>query len=424
MLKLNLPEQIEIILGRLHQYGYQAYVVGGCVRDSIMGITPHDWDVCTSALPEQIISVFEDYKVIPTGLQHGTVTVVVENMEFEITTYRIDGEYKDSRHPEDVQFVEDIELDLMRRDFTINAMAYNHTSGIIDYFHGKEDIQDKIIRCVGDPKERFAEDALRIMRAVRFAIKYGFQIEHETRNALMLHRMSLANISMERISAELVKVILCDLHGKEALLQDFITLLSVVVPEFGRVNTRAICRRLANSQPIYGLRLSLLFDFEYDDLENVLKKLKFPNSVVKGVSVINKYGRLIRDDHSWWPASDKIISQIVSEKTDYYVRKLLHDVGYESAVLSIEYAKAFASEDDLANTMLSVLESKLGHAFREDPYRISDLKTNGNDLLALGCSGKQIGNILNVLLDMVMRDVISNNKAVLTNAAKSLKGVI
>lgn len=425
MTKLNLPKQVEIILNKLHQNGYQAYVVGGCVRDSIMGITPHDWDVCTSALPEQIMEVFADYKVIPTGLQHGTITVVMDATEYEITTYRIDGEYKDNRHPENVQFVQDVKLDLMRRDFTVNALAYNHTSGIIDYFNGEKDIQNKVIRCVGNPNERFTEDALRIMRAVRFAIKYGFKIERETRNALMLHRMALANISVERINAELVKVLMCDLYEKEALLHELITLLSVIVPEFGRVNTRAICKRLADSIEIYEVRLALLFDFENEELEAVLKRLRFPNDVIKYTTTINKYGRLIRDDHSWWSGIDTTLPLELYNKSDYFERKLLHDILYEPALLSISYAKSFVEEDSLDSAMLAILDLRVGYAFlHKEPYRLSDLEINGNDLIELGYSGKQIGNILNALLDMVMRDAVVNNYTILTNIAKSMKGLV
>lgn len=425
MTKLNLPKQVEIILSKLHKNGYQAYVVGGCVRDSITGITPHDWDICTSALPEQIMEVFADYKVIPTGLQHGTVTVIVDSVEYEITTYRIDGEYKDSRHPENVQFVQDIKLDLMRRDFTVNALAYNHASGVIDYFNGEEDIHNKVIKCVGNPNERFTEDALRIMRAVRFAIKYGFKIERETRNTLMLHRMSLANISIERINAELVKIMMCDLHGKEVLLHELITLLSVVVPEFGRVNTRAISKRLADSIGIYEVRLALLFDFENKELESVLKQLRFPNDVIKYVTTINKYGRLIRDDHSWWSDIDTTLPLELYNKSDYFERKLLHDILYEPTLLSISYAKAFVEEDSLDSAMLTILDLRVGYAFlHKEPYRLSDLEINGNDLIELGYSGKQIGNILNALLDMVMRDAVANNYTVLTNVAKSMKGLV
>ena len=185
-MKINLPSAVCFLLGRLHEKGFEAYVVGGCVRDSVMGIVPHDWDICTSATPDQMIEVFSDCKVIPTGLQHGTISVVIDNVPYEITTYRIDGEYEDNRHPKSVEFVSDLKLDLMRRDFTINAMAYNEQDGLVDLFGGIEDISKREIKCVGNPDDRFQEDALRILRAIRFAIRYNFKIELNTKVSLLL----------------------------------------------------------------------------------------------------------------------------------------------------------------------------------------------------------------------------------------------
>lgn len=421
MERLNLPDSVELILDRLSNRGFDAYVVGGCVRDSIMGIPPHDWDICTSALPEQIIEVFSGFKVIPTGLQHGTVTVVIDHQEFEITTYRLDGEYKDNRRPESVEFVQDLKLDLMRRDFTINALAYNHESVIVDYFNGIGDIKDQIIRCVGNPYDRFSEDALRIVRAVRFAIRYGFKIERDTRNSLVLHRMSLMNISSERICQELNKIIACDLHGKSTLIHELITILEYIVPEFGRVKTWEICDRLANSESQYDLRLALLFDFDNSDVEPVLKKLRFSNQTIKNVTTINKYGRRIRDVHDWLP-DKKSIANKEYHKSDYYERKLLHDIRYNLAVLSVKYAKAYAVEDENESAMLELLESRVAYALRNrEPYELSDLAVDGNDLMRIGFSGKSIGLTLNALLDMVMRDVDLNRYDNLIEIAKSIK---
>ena len=206
---IKLPMPVQFILNQLNDNGYEAYVVGGCVRDSIMGFTPHDWDICTSALPEQVIDVFKDYKVIPTGIQHGTVSVVLEDTVYEITTYRVDGEYKDNRHPDSVEFVSNLKEDLARRDFTINAMAYNDKDGLIDYFGGIDDIKHKFIRCVGLPKKRFSEDALRIMRALRFAMVFGFNIEGRTSYAMDILADNLNQISIERINAEITKMLSC-----------------------------------------------------------------------------------------------------------------------------------------------------------------------------------------------------------------------
>lgn len=425
-MEIKLPEAVSLILNRLEESGYEAYVVGGCVRDSIMGIPPHDWDICTSALPDQIISIFSDQKVIPTGLKHGTVTVVIDNCEYEITTFRQDGKYTDNRHPDSVGFTRNLKEDLMRRDFTINALAYSTKSGIIDCFNGIDDIQNKIIRCVGNPDERFSEDALRIIRAVRFAVRFGFEIERKTKIAMMLRRDLLSNISVERINSELEKTIMCDLREKESLLYDFIFLLSVVVPEFNRLNPWTISLRLVDSSEIFKVRLALLFDFNDVESENVLKRLRFSNDIVKSVVTIQKYGRNIKDNHSQWSDTgadiDENISLYMYNKTDYFERKLLHDISYQLALLAIDYARAFAKEDGVGIANLKDLESRVDNAFLNgEPYCLSDLEINGNDLNKLGYSGKQIGKVLNTLLDMVMRDTVMNDHDKLIRVAKSIK---
>lgn len=203
---LEIPKNAEIILHILEKAGYEAYVVGGCVRDSILGRSPDDWDITTSAKPEQVKALF--HRTVDTGLQHGTVTVLMEKEGYEVTTYRVDGEYEDGRHPKEVTFTASLKEDLKRRDFTINAMAYNPSSGLVDLFGGLEDIERKIIRCVGDPLERFTEDALRIMRAVRFSAQLGFTIEEETRKALKVLAPNLKHVSAERIQVELVKLLM------------------------------------------------------------------------------------------------------------------------------------------------------------------------------------------------------------------------
>ena len=199
----SIPAHAQIVVDRLERYGYEAYVVGGCVRDSLLGRTPKDWDVCTNALPDEVLRVFRRFHVIKTGLKHGTVTVMVNHEPVEVTTYRIDGEYTDNRHPDAVQFVSEIEADLARRDFTINAMAYSPTRGLVDAFGGQEDLAAKQIRCVGEPDERFNEDGLRLMRALRFAARYNFDIERETAYSIHRNRHLLENVSAERIFSEL-----------------------------------------------------------------------------------------------------------------------------------------------------------------------------------------------------------------------------
>ena len=214
-MQIIIPKQVEEILAGLRADGYEAFAVGGCVRDTLLGRVPGDWDITTSARPEQVKKVFG--KTIDTGLQHGTVTVMREHVGYEITTYRIDGEYEDARHPKEVAFTSDLKEDLRRRDFTINAMAYSHETGIVDIFGGMKDLKEGVVRCVGNAVERFTEDALRILRAIRFSAQLNFTIEDETYAALTVIAPNLANVSKERIQAELTKTLLSD-HPERILL--------------------------------------------------------------------------------------------------------------------------------------------------------------------------------------------------------------
>ena len=421
MERITIPNAAELIISRLEEHGFEAYVVGGCVRDSIMGIPPHDWDICTSALPEQIIEVFSDLKVIPTGLKHGTVTVVLYGDEYEITTYRIDGEYSDNRHPEAVEFVKDLKLDLMRRDFTVNALAYNHKSGIIDYFNGVEDIHNKVIRCVGNPNDRFSEDALRIMRAIRFATRFGFEIEQETRKSLFAHQSLLRNISAERINSELTKTLQhITFETNVSLLVDMMTLLTEVVPEFGGCDIQKISVRLLRSISDIEVRLALLFDFDDNDIENVLYRLRFSNYLFKSVTTIVKYGRRIMNDRNQLEIVKESISCNEYDKTDYYEVRLLHDIGHKLSTWSILYTYSFFDKDD--NDNQDILRALFLKTIRcEIPYRLADLQVKGNDLILLGYNGKEIGNVLNTLLDMVMRQTVPNDRDKLIQVAKSIK---
>lgn len=226
---IPLPEKVNTIISALNKAGFEAYAVGGCVRDSILKREPKDWDITTSAKPEDIKQIFS--RTVDTGILHGTVTVLLEKEGFEVTTYRIDGEYKDSRHPEHVTFTSNLIEDLKRRDFTINAMAYNDTEGLIDVFGGMQDLKQKVIRCVGEPKERFLEDALRMMRAIRFAAQLGFVIDSKTKDAIVTLAFTMHKISAERIQVELVKLLISD-HPKEMRTLYETKITSVILPEF------------------------------------------------------------------------------------------------------------------------------------------------------------------------------------------------
>ena len=228
-MNIRLPIYVQTALQKLNTAGHKAYIVGGCVRDSLIGRTPNDWDITTDALPEQIIAIFANDRVIPTGIQHGTVTVLLDGQPLEITTYRIDGKYSDNRRPDSVSFTQSLQEDLLRRDFTINAMAYHPKIGIVDCYSGLADLSSQRLVCVGDPEKRFAEDALRILRALRFSAQFGFSIEKMTAKAI--HRLAplLRGISAERIQAELSKM-LCGEHVRSVML-NYSDVLSVILPE-------------------------------------------------------------------------------------------------------------------------------------------------------------------------------------------------
>ena len=226
--KVFIPDAPKQLMQVLLDAGYEAYVVGGCVRDFLLGQEPHDWDICTNALPDQMKECFANYRVIETGLQHGTLTVMVDHVGYEITTYRIDGEYTDHRHPDSVQFVGRLQEDLMRRDFTVNAMAADISGKIRDFYDGQFDLEHKWIRCVGDPDKRFTEDPLRIFRAMRFESKLGFAIEEKTEDSMRRHRYLLQHISAERINTELTGILMGDCYSTLACFPD---ILSVCIPE-------------------------------------------------------------------------------------------------------------------------------------------------------------------------------------------------
>ncbi len=401
MRNIKLPDEVLFILNKLDANDYEAYVVGGCVRDSLLGIKPHDWDICTSALPEQIVEVFSEYKVLLTGLQHGTVTIVIDTKPFEITTYRIDGEYKDNRHPSKVEFISDLKLDLMRRDFTINAMAYNYKHGLIDYFHGLNDLDNRIIRCVGNPTERFKEDALRMIRAIRFAVRYNCNIDTVTLKALFDNKDLIKNISFERISSEITKILDYPNNLDSVLLLEYlIDLLKPIIPDMYTLDLNSVCERLVKSNLILKLRLAILFDFS--NIESVMKRLRFSNSIIQDTLSIRNIGYDIYREIS------------VTDENDYkyYARKLLNRDKYDNLIYAIQYSLLLAMYNDRRLIpMIELLRSKFNESYaKADVYNISRLDINGSDLLELGYSGRQIGYILNTLLDMVMQDKIPNIK--------------
>lgn len=421
---IKLPKQVENIIDRLYECGYEAYIVGGCVRDNLMGITPHDWDICTSAMPEEVIEVFSMYRVIPTGIKHGTVTVVVDDNQYEITTYRVDGEYEDNRHPKEVEFVRELSEDLLRRDFTINAMAYNHKDGLIDLYNGISDLNNRIIRCVGNPKDRFNEDALRIIRALRFAIRYKFQIESNTRKEMLDNKHLLQNIAKERINAELTKIVTCDLNGCSNQLIDLLSVLEAILPQFKNCDKTNISSMLIDSIEMYDLRLAVLFDAYSHSIEEILRIMKFPNTTIKSVVNINTYGHMLANDSpvlEFLEFDGNSVQENKRNKLDYYAKRLLNKIGYDHALQAIEFASQLCVEK-YKRSFLRSLESATGYAINTGaPYKISQLDIDGNDLIELGYRNKQVGQCLLCLLDAVMKESVDNQKENLMNLAIQMK---
>ena len=429
---IQLPEKVGRIIGTLQEHGYEAYAVGGCIRDSILGREPEDWDITTSAMPEETKALFD--KTFDTGIQHGTITVLLEKEGFEVTTYRIDGKYEDSRHPKEVTFTRNLREDLLRRDFTINAMAYNETDGLVDIFGGLEDLEEGMIRCVGTAKERFKEDALRILRGVRFAAQLGFDIEEDTRQGMKELAWTLQNISAERIQVELVKMITS--KRPEMLREAYeLGMTRIVLPEFDQLMTTGqetphhmysvgehTLHAMKNIRADKILRLAMLLHdmgkpalktvdeagvahFKKHALEseriaeNVLRRLKFDNDTIRKVT------RLVRCHDLRMPATAKS------------VRRAMNQIGEELFPYYMEVRRA----DVLAQSMyqreekIEILDQieELYHQIVEDGDCVSlkDLAVTGRDLIASGMKpGKKIGEKLEELLKLVIEDPKLNTK--------------
>lgn len=407
---IELPGNVRFILHMLREAGHEAYVVGGCVRDSIMGRKPHDWDICTSAKPEQVIEIFNHYKVIPTGLKHGTVTIMKNDKPYEITTYRVDGEYDDARHPKDVTFTTSLEEDLSRRDFTMNALAYNNNNDLVDLFGGVNDIKNGIVRCVGNPRERFSEDTLRIMRALRFATRFGFKIEENTFAAMKEKKSLLSKISAERINSELTQIIMCEAEDVARILYKAEDILFELFPAL-RENDGSYINNILHSNKIKSVRLALLFDFPEEQLKDILTNLRYDNETISSVLNTRKYGQqILKYD------SDKYT-------IEYFLKRIMHDIGYEDTQKALFYCIAYSrakSNEKQELLFINMLYVVMVINDRNECYKLSQLAVNGNDIKHFGYKGQQIGTVLNYLLDMVMRGVLENNKPILLKRVEEL----
>lgn len=449
-MEIRIPQHANYIIKTLQHYGYEAYIVGGCVRDAILGKEPADWDITTSAKPLQIKSIFQ--KTVDTGLKHGTVTVLMEKEPFEVTTYRIDGEYEDHRRPNDVTFTTNLKEDLMRRDFTINAMAYNEKDGLVDLFGGVDDLKKKVIRCVGNPDDRFDEDALRMLRAVRFAAQLGFEIDAPTMDAIRRKHEYLKDISAERIQVELTKLLVSDYPEKIKTAWE-LGMTGVFLPEFDRMMETAqhnphhkysvgdhTIEVIKGTEPDKVLRLSALLhdvgkpstrstdkegiDHFYNHYkksgelaEEILRRLKYDNHTIKSVRHLVEWHDFRWDDESYAGMAK--------------VRRMVSKVGidYFEPLLKLQRADILAQSSYLQDKKLKVLdevtaiyqEVKKNH----DCLTIKDLDIDGVTLIRNGIpAGKRMGIILERLLDMVIEEPKLNQRAILLELAKKINEVL
>ena len=431
-MEIKLPQNVATIINILQNAGHEAYCVGGAVRDSLMGFTPEDWDIATSAKPNETTELFKNYKTIDTGLKHGTLTVIIDHKPYEITTFRIDGEYNDNRHPKEVVFTPNLENDLARRDFTVNAIAYNTNTGVVDLYGGTEDIYNSIIRTVGVPDKRFNEDGLRILRALRFASVLGFEIEPETSSAIHRNRELLKNISVERISIELTKLV-C---GKNAfnILMEYSDVFSVFIPEiepavnftqYGKKHAydvwEHICHTVDTIPQDKILRLTMLLhdlgkvpthklnekgDSTFKNhatvggemAKEILTRLKFDKKTINRVSYLVSY-------HDFEPPETKLeLKRHLKTKTPEDICTLLVIKKSDRGALSEAYRDI---SEGTAQTLKWLDEIEQNN----ECCTLKDLAVTGNDIIEAGITGENVGKALNMLLDGVIEGKVQNTKS-------------
>ncbi|MBR6403142.1 MAG: CCA tRNA nucleotidyltransferase [Eubacterium sp.] len=433
-MKIDMPADVRFIIEQLNNSGFEAYAVGGCVRDAILGRKPNDWDITTSATPYEVKEIFR--RTIDTGIQHGTVTVMLKKNGYEVTTYRIDGEYTDHRRPDGVTFTRELSEDLLRRDFTINAMAYNEKDGLVDLYGGVQDLENKIIRCVGSPDDRFDEDALRIMRAVRFAAQLGFDIDPETREAARKHAPEIEKVSAERVETELTKLLLSAYPEKLLEMYD-LGITSVILPEFDRLiateqNTpyhiydvgRHTIEVIKNVPATKVMRYAaLLHDMGKPECrttdekgidhfkghahvsekiaEQILRRLKMDNDTIRDVK------KLV-----YW--HDYGINGNITKKT---IRRMLSNMGeeYFEGYAFLRKADIMGQSTYNRENSLELLNQII--AYHDEimqegsALKISDLAVGGGDLIAAGIKpGPEMGEILRNLLDRVLDEPDLNSR--------------
>lgn len=441
-MKIQLPPKVNQIMQTLQANGFEAYAVGGCVRDSILGRKPDDWDITTSATPQETKQLFQ--KTFDTGIEHGTITVLLGKDAYEVTTYRVDGKYEDSRHPSEVTFTRSLKEDLLRRDFTMNAMAYNDKEGLVDIFGGMDDLQNRCIRCVGNAEERFREDALRILRAVRFAAQLDFEVEEETKQGIRRLAPTLANISAERIQVELVKMLVSPNPGLLRMAYE-LGITQVILPEFdvmmqttqetphhcysvGEHTLRAV--ELVRAEKT--LRLTMLLHdvakpkmksvddtgrahFKKHDLEGtqmakaILRRLKFDNDTINKVTKLVAYHdyRMEAEPRLVRRAMNRIGEDLFAEYLEVRMADTLAQSAYQRE-------EKLQNLQDIRSCYEEIMENKQCVSLKE-------LAVTGSDLIADGMMpGKEIGHVLNLLLEQVLEKPELNDKETLLRLRKEM----
>ena len=412
-MKLTLDPGAAALLNALHAAGYAAYAVGGCVRDSLLGRTAHDWDLCTSALPQQVMELFGAAQCIPTGLQHGTVTIKYGGQLYETTTFRTEGSYTDGCHPDEVQFVPDVREDLARRDFTINAMAYNEAEGLVDPFGGQKDLQNGLLRAVGEPQQRFTEDALRILRLYRFAARFGFALDAATARAARQLAPHLDCISVERIQEELAKLLAAPQPG--AYLEPAV--LAVVLPELTPAALEAAkpvvdaCPAGEENLPVRWA--ALLGALGETDTRRVLKRLRCSNACIEETAV------LVRETAGQGVCEEKAPAHAPVHAGEVAIRRLLGRYG----LCTVERLCALCAALHPQNAPACTFAAQRARQLEADGVccRVSQLAVNGRDLMAAGIpAGPALRRVLEALLDGVIRAEYPNEKPALLAAAQKI----
>ena len=407
-MKINLPPKVRYIINKIYQNNYEAYIVGGCVRDAILGFEPNDYDITTSASPNTIQEIFKDFKCIETGIEHGTVSVLMEDEIFEITTYRIEGEYKDHRRPDKVDFTDRLEEDLKRRDFTINAMAYNEKKGLIDLFGGKEDLNNKIIKTVGNPYDRFNEDGLRMIRAIRFSSKLNFTIEKETLKAIYDKSFIINNISLERITDEFTKIILSDKPENIKYLFETKLLKYLNISnedDIGKLkqfyNEIVILKKINKNLEKRLALLDYIIEKNNINCKSFCNELIYSKKIIKNHNIILTLLKNIEIDHLNKVEIKKILSGVD--------RNLLEEYLDISRIIYDKEKKV----DEIIDILSEIEENN-------ECYIIKNLKVNGRDIMSLGYKNKEVGEVLNYLLEIVIEDYTLNKKDVLIKKIKEI----